>query len=201
MGERPERLEVGDSTEQVSPSNALSPSFEAHRECLCLRVFVCLELVVRTFAVSRRARTQERFLAACQSGCQTASRHQTQRNLNPSGEYGAVTACRIKSQVGCVSAASNSTCANPLKRFVLSSAFAMKHLTAHRAPRQIDAAKTQSNSSRFMTGGFGVVAPHQVGLWSQDQLVPDHCVRVVRVMSYKFRSNRLTFLNSQGTRD
>lgn len=52
ISEIPGHSRVVDSTERVSPSNALSPSFEDHRECLQSLLFLKPELVVRTLRVN-----------------------------------------------------------------------------------------------------------------------------------------------------
>lgn len=69
--------------------------------------------------------------------------------------------------MGIIRAAANTCCAHPMKRFVVSNVCTLKRLKKSGVPLPFKAAKSQSNSSRFVTGGFGVVAPHHVGLSDQ----------------------------------
>ena len=121
--------------------------------------------------MNRRTCTQTKFAAACQRRCEIATRHQTRRKLNPSGEYGVVDEYSKRVPAQPIDAASHSVRANPLKRFVVSSARELKQGGRLRVPLRTRIAHTQVNITHFIAGEsvflsplFLVVEPNQLRL-------------------------------------
>ena len=129
------------------------------------------EPIVRNEEMNRRTCTQTKFAAACQRRCEIATRHQTRRNLNPIGEYGVVDDYSKRVPAQSIDAASDSVRANPLKRFVVSSARKLKQVGRLRVPLRIRIAHIQVNITHFIAGEsvllsplFLVVEPNQLRL-------------------------------------
>lgn len=78
--------------------------------------------------LKRRTCTQANGTAACHQRCEIAARRQTQRNLNPNGEYGVTNELNARVPASTVHSMKTWSRANDLKRFVLSDVRRLKQI-------------------------------------------------------------------------
>ena len=141
---------MGDSTEQVSPSNALSPSFEAHCGYLIF--------VTRTHrsdeAVTRRSCACARSWQRANADAET--HHATKLDAT-STRMGSTESCEISTSkfINAQNSASDNVRANPLKQFVVFCVMTLKQVIRVQMARSVHRNHLWFAVTYFSAGGFG----------------------------------------------